>query len=204
MGGMDTRTVVAEALSLLEEGGLANVTIRRLATRLDVKAPSIYWRFADKQALLDAMAEAMIAEFVGDPAPPPPERHWRPWLFDRLHRLRKAMLAYPDGAWVVAGARPTGTPTLAALTESSLQALEVRGIDLAEASTLVFTAFHYTFGHVIEEQDSTGAATMDDAAKAAFAESYPTIARAMAFAQERRLSGEDIFDAGLALILGSD
>jgi TetR/AcrR family tetracycline transcriptional repressor len=204
MGGMDTRTVVVEALNLLEEGGLANVTIRRLATRLDVKAPSIYWRFADKQALLDAMAEAMIAEFVGDSAPPPLERHWRPWMFDQLHRLRKAMLAYPDGARVVAGARPTGTPTLAALTESSLRALEGRGIDLAEASALVFTAFHYTFGHVIEEQDSTGAATMDDAAKAAFAESYPTIARVMAFAQERRLSGEEIFDAGLALILGSD
>jgi TetR/AcrR family tetracycline transcriptional repressor len=204
MGGMDTRTVVVEALNLLEEGGLANVTIRRLATRLDVKAPSIYWRFADKQALLDAMAEAMIAEFVGDSAPPPLERHWRPWMFDQLHRLRKAMLAYPDGARVVAGARPTGTPTLAALTESSLRALEDRGIDLAAASALVFTAFHYTFGHVIEEQDSTGAATMDDAAKAAFVASYPTIARVMALAQERRLSGEEIFDAGLALILGSD
>ncbi|GAA2152371.1 MULTISPECIES: TetR/AcrR family transcriptional regulator C-terminal domain-containing protein [Glycomyces] len=201
---MDTETVVAEALSLLEEGGLANVTIRRLATRLDVKAPSIYWRFADKQALLDAMAEAIIAERIGEPVPPLPEHSWRPWLFERLHTLRAAMLAYPDGARVVAGARPTGTPTLAALTESSLRALEDRGIDLAEAATLVFTAFHYTFGHVIEEQDSTGPTTMDEPAKAAFAEAYPTIARAMAYAQEHRLTGEDLFNAGLELIIGTD
>jgi TetR/AcrR family transcriptional regulator, tetracycline repressor protein len=169
-----------------------------------VKAPSIYWRFADKQALLDAMAEAMIAEHVGEPAPPPLEHSWRPWLFDNLHKLRTAMLAYPDGARVVAGARPTGTPTLAALTEPSLRALEDRGFELAEAAALVFTAFHYAFGHVIEEQDSTGAATMDEPTKAAFVEAYPTIARAMAYAQEHRLSGEDVFDAGLALILGGD
>lgn len=199
---MEAETIVAEALALLREEGLAGVTFRRLTTRLGVKAPAIYWRFANKQELLEAMAESILRERCADPPPLADGDPWRPWLAGLLARLRAAMLAYPDGARVVTGARPLGTPTLARLAEHALSTLERRGLDLAEAATIVFTGFHYTFGHVIEEQDSTGATEMDEETAAGFARLFPTIARVLSAGAQAGASGDDVYQAGVARILG--
>jgi type II secretory pathway predicted ATPase ExeA len=48
--------VVDEAIVLLDADGLDALTLRKLATRLGVQAGALYWHFASKQALLDAMA----------------------------------------------------------------------------------------------------------------------------------------------------
>jgi AcrR family transcriptional regulator len=54
------KEIVAEARVLVEEEGLEALSMRRLATRLGVRAPSLYKHVADKQALLDALiAEAL-------------------------------------------------------------------------------------------------------------------------------------------------
>lgn len=195
---MDADTIVGAALTLLKQEGLAGVTFRRLSGSLQVKAPAIYWRFQDKRELLDAVAEAMLRETLGQLQPMPAGENWQPWLSELLHRLRRAMLAYPDGARVVAGARPPNTPTLARIPEYGLRAIEDAGRSLPEAAAVVYTALHYTFGHVIEEQDSIGAEPTTE-----FAQQYPTVVRVMAEAGRRTLTPDDIFGAGLALIIGS-
>jgi AcrR family transcriptional regulator len=54
------REILAEARALLEEEGLDALSMRRLATRLGVRAPSLYKHLADKQALLNGLiAEAL-------------------------------------------------------------------------------------------------------------------------------------------------
>ena len=53
---LDREHVVRVALRLLDEAGLDGLTLRRLAAELDVKAPALYWHFANKQDLLDHMA----------------------------------------------------------------------------------------------------------------------------------------------------
>ncbi|MGP1667261.1 MAG: TetR family transcriptional regulator, partial [Rhodanobacter sp.] len=49
-------------MDLLDQAGLDNLTMRRLADALQVKAASLYWHFANKQALMDAMADALMAQ----------------------------------------------------------------------------------------------------------------------------------------------
>ncbi|MGP3959850.1 TetR/AcrR family transcriptional regulator C-terminal domain-containing protein [Nonomuraea sp. 3N208] len=199
---MDVETIVKQALTLLKQEGLTGVTFRRLTTSLQVKAPAIYWRFNDKQELLEAMAEAILQEQFAELTPLPLGQPWQPWLTAVLHRLRQALLAYPDGARVVAGARPPGTPTLARIAEHALRTLEDRGLPLAEAANVVFTSIHYTFGHVIEEQDSAGAHTMDSQTAKEFTQAFPTIARALAETRRTGLTPDDIFNAGVSLIIG--
>jgi AcrR family transcriptional regulator len=54
------KEILAEARVLVEEEGLEALSMRRLATRLGVRAPSLYKHLADKQALLDGLiAEAL-------------------------------------------------------------------------------------------------------------------------------------------------
>ncbi|MBB4911020.1 TetR/AcrR family transcriptional regulator [Actinophytocola algeriensis] len=62
---LETRTrIVAAAARLLREDGAAAVTTRAVAQAAGMQAPTIYRFFADKDALLDAVAEHVFADYV--------------------------------------------------------------------------------------------------------------------------------------------
>jgi TetR/AcrR family tetracycline transcriptional repressor len=195
---LDTAEIVDAGLALLREEGLDGVTFRRLTARLGVKAPAIYWRFAGKRELLEAMAEAILRERFAALTPHDGTTAWPDWVATLLHELREALLRYPSGARIITGARPEHAPTLARIAEYALRAAIEAGTAPDEATTRVFTALHFTYGRAIEEQDSAGAS---DADLTAFAADYPTIAAALHRARERRVTPRDAFAAGLTLIL---
>lgn len=56
--------VVTVAAELLERGGAAAVTTRAVAQAAGVQAPTIYRLFGDKDGLLEAVAEHVMAEYV--------------------------------------------------------------------------------------------------------------------------------------------
>ncbi|RFA18272.1 TetR/AcrR family transcriptional regulator [Subtercola boreus] len=65
----DTRSRIVEvAAQLLREQGPAGVTTRRVAEAAGVQAPTIYRLFGDKDGLLDAVAEFVLATFVSTKA----------------------------------------------------------------------------------------------------------------------------------------
>ena len=47
---LDRARILAAALALLTQDGLEGLTMRRLAASLGVKAASLYWHYAGKQA----------------------------------------------------------------------------------------------------------------------------------------------------------
>ena len=59
---LNQRMIVDAAVDLLNEGGLENLSLRQLADRLNVSAPSIYRHFADKAALKSAILDTMFFE----------------------------------------------------------------------------------------------------------------------------------------------
>ena len=61
----DTRARIVDAAArLLREGGAAAVTTRGVADAAGVQAPAIYRLFGDKDGLLDAVAEHVLATYV--------------------------------------------------------------------------------------------------------------------------------------------
>lgn len=198
---LDTDTIVHAALELLRDEGLDGLTFRKLTARLDVKAPAIYWRFASKRELLEAMADTILAARLPDLAPYDGTGPWQDWFADLLHLLRLAMLDYPDGARVVIGARPQHAPTLGYLAEHGLAAAMASGVEVLDATTRVFTALHFTYGRAVEEQDSSGASRMEASEAAQFAARFPTVAGVLAQVQAKAVTPQDAFDAGIRLIL---
>ena len=83
--------VVRVALPLLDEVGLDGLTVRRLAERLGVQNPALYWHFKNKQALLDAMAKTMLADALADIQPPSADDRWAEWLADVSGRFHRAL-----------------------------------------------------------------------------------------------------------------
>jgi TetR/AcrR family transcriptional regulator, tetracycline repressor protein len=64
---------------LLREEGLEGLSLRRLAARLDIRAPSLYWHIPDKSALLAAVLERLFTDCLGQV---PDHRRWRDWMRD--------------------------------------------------------------------------------------------------------------------------
>jgi AcrR family transcriptional regulator len=58
--------IVRAARELLEEEGIDALSMRRLATRLGIQAPSIYKHLADKQALENALISDGFEQMVGE------------------------------------------------------------------------------------------------------------------------------------------
>ncbi|WP_406186925.1 TetR/AcrR family transcriptional regulator [Streptomyces sp. NBC_01006] len=150
-----TRSTVAEtALRLLNEGGLEKLTLRAIAQELDVKAPALYWHFKNKQELIDEMATEMFRRMATGPEETWPVASSAPWRERMLvanRGLRRALLAYRDGARVFTGSRFTGTEH-AEQSEAHLRALLADGFELPQAVRAMATTFSYTLGFVIEEQ----------------------------------------------------
>lgn len=139
--------VLAGALALLDAEGLDGLTMRKLAGRLGVQAGGLYWHFASKQALLEAMAEHII-DGVGAPLLDGP---WDEQTLTIAHRLRDALLSHRDGARVVAGTYVVGPNTLA-VGSLGVDVLTRAGLPAERAGWVMFALSEYVLGHTIEEQ----------------------------------------------------
>ena len=144
--------IVATALQLLNQDGLDGVTVRKVATHLNVYVGGLYWHVKNKRDLLDEMANTILSEEFATLQPPEPGQVWSDWLVEIAQRLRKAMLAYREGGRVVAGAHLHRAVTLAQLFVGIADALRAEGFQADEARWLCMTVVSYTFGFVIEEQ----------------------------------------------------
>jgi AcrR family transcriptional regulator len=140
--------VVERALDVLDRYGLADLTMRRLGTELGVQPSALYHHFANKQTLLAAVADEILAR---GQRPLPQVTDWADRAAAVCVSLRDAMLAYRDGAEVVATVHAfrLGAAGPADDLESTLRAA---GLPDGLARTAARTLLHYVFGHVSEEQ----------------------------------------------------
>jgi len=171
---LDKQRIVTEAVALLDAEGLDGVTTRKLAARLGVQSPTLYWHIPNKAALVTAIAEAILEQQFPEPAPPAPEEHWPDWLIGLAERLRRALLAHPDGARIIAASQLS--LKMAAISELAMSTLVGRGIPLRQARLIVLTVLRFTVGYVLEEQAGRpDADALDGFDMAAYATAYPTV-----------------------------
>jgi TetR/AcrR family transcriptional regulator, tetracycline repressor protein len=139
--------VVDRALVVLDAHGLADLTVRRLARELGVQPSALYHHVASKQELLALVAEELLRRGPRRPR----TGGWRKALRTVCAELRDALLAYRDGAEVVAAAQALGLG--AAGPAAELEAvLRGAGADPELARVGASTCVHYVLGHVGEEQ----------------------------------------------------
>jgi TetR/AcrR family tetracycline transcriptional repressor len=148
------REIVRAALDLLEEHGFERLSLRRLATHLGMHAPGLYWYIESKQALINLMAKTILDEGLGSVAPLADGQSWQDWLIALACTTRRTLLAYRDGARVVASAYVVRTGTITPTIEQSLEILENAGFDRFFALGATMTVFRYATGIALDEQAS--------------------------------------------------
>lgn len=146
--------IVRAACTILDDYGLADLTMRRVAEALGVKAGALYWHFPNKQTLLAAVADEVLA---GYHAPDTPGDDGR--LGEWAAGVRAQLLAHRDAAELVASTRAMGLGS-ADPAEYARDLLRARGMRDDEADGVAEAFMHFVLGHVMEEQTQSQLASL--------------------------------------------
>lgn len=149
--------IVGVALELLADGGLHALVMRRIATELGVQQSALYWHFDNKQQLLAAVADQVVAP-VSVPADPA-SADWSKRVEALATRLRDQLLRYPDGAELVATSfafRLGGRQPFAQFTDE----LTSGGLAPDDAEIAASVLLHFVLGYVTDEQQHRQAAAL--------------------------------------------
>jgi TetR/AcrR family tetracycline transcriptional repressor len=190
---VDRAQIVDEALKLLNEVGIDALSTRMLAERLNVRQPALYWHFKSKRALVEAMAEEIMARGHTHDWPASAD-DWREFMLDNARNFRRTLLSYRDGGRVHAGTE--ADPQDLANIEAHIAILVKSGMEVEFAMELLVAVDRYTVGCVIEEQaDPPPEQEKLDAAAIAF----PLTRRAIT--HYRNYGHEAFFEAGLQMMI---
>ncbi|WOB76210.1 tetracycline resistance transcriptional repressor TetR [Achromobacter xylosoxidans] len=191
MAKLQRDAVIAAALDLLNEAGVDGLTTRKLAERLGVQQPALYWHFKSKQALLDALSDAMMRGHIH--TLPSPGGPWKEFLYANARSFRRALLAYRDGARIHAGTRPA-EPQYDRV-QAQIKLLCDAGFTPLRAANALVAISHYVVGSVMEQQAGEAAAPE----RVAPPVPPPALARTMKALD--RQGPDATFEYGLAMML---
>jgi TetR/AcrR family tetracycline transcriptional repressor len=121
--------IVERALTVMDADGPDAVTIRRIAQEFGVTPMALYWHVANKDELLAAMGDALLAEVELPPASGP----WHVQLRGVVETLIRALCRHPAAAELVFP-RVLVTDSGLALTEFTLTLLEDAGFSREQAA----------------------------------------------------------------------
>mgnify|MGYP002402276770 FL=1 len=189
-----TREIVLRtALDMLNEEGIDSITTRKLAQRLGIKSPTLYWHYKNKSLLMEAMAETIINEhhLVSLPID---GMTWQDWLLAKSVSFRRALLAYRDGARLHARTSPSQGHFNT--IEAQVALLSHAGFSPVEAVALLMTLGRFIVGWVLEEQQEE---IRSDPPFEADPTIYPLMLQGVNTLQN--MNADDIFENGIRMVI---
>ncbi len=143
------RDVVDAATAILDNYGIADLTMRRLARELDVSPGALYWHFTNKQQLLGAVCDRILEPAGADAGP----LEWRARISVVCSRLRDSLLSHTDGAELVSASFAAGqSRAVASLVSQLADAATEAGVDPMHAELAARTLVYYVLGFTADEQ----------------------------------------------------
>ena len=151
----DRDGVARAALVLLDEVGLADLSMRRIASRLDVQPSALYWHFTSKQELLADLADRIASTIPRDDAD----------VLTTARSIRDALFTYRDGAELVLStyALQLGSSQAQTALEDSLHRVGAEDSRERAVALLHFILGHATLVQQRMHADSHGALPAGDA-----------------------------------------
>ncbi len=137
--------IVGTAVELIDRRGLEELSMRRLASALGVKPMALYYHFKDKEALIEAIVDAVLSECRTDPV-----GRWD-------ERVRLLCLSIRDVArrhptiFMAAMANVNIVPSDFVIAEAFLDALASGGLPPEEAVRGYNALITYVSGFAVDE-----------------------------------------------------
>lgn len=190
--------IVRAAMRLVDEQGLAALTMRALANELGVSPMALYNHVRDKEELVDLMADLMLGEVDCSPS----DGDWMTQLRTLVCSLHQVLSAHPGLARIY-GLRVRIGPHGLSVMERALGLLRDAGFSPPEAANAFFALFTYTMGfHQMGRIDPRQAPTPGDETayySALPTDRIPTVAALIPHLDGVRQTGR--FEYGLEILL---
>jgi AcrR family transcriptional regulator len=143
---LSRENIVAIAIEIADEEGLAAVTLRGIAARLAVHVTSLYNHVPTKQAVIGEMVNALLAE-----ARLPVGRiGWEDWVRQFASGMRALGRKHP-GAFEAFHHRPAGGERAAEPFESAFAAFRAAGFDASSTYGAVKATVVAILGYMLED-----------------------------------------------------
>lgn len=143
---LNREAIVSAGIAILDDYGLADVSMRRVADALGVQAGALYYHVPNKQSLLAAVADEILGRVE---LPQDPRASVAEWLTGWADGLRAALLAHRDAAELVASTHALG---LGDVDPCSPGRERLREAGLPRPAATMAALLHFVLGHVTEEQ----------------------------------------------------
>jgi AcrR family transcriptional regulator len=184
--------IVEAAAALVDAEGLEAVSVRRLATELGVAGPSLYNHFPTKAEILDAVADAVVAQVdVSYFA----SHDWREALRLWAHSYYSVLSAHPNIVPVLAHG-PGRRPAALAMADTVYGGLIAAGWPPARATHIGALMRYLVTGAAL----GSFALGFDEDPEV-YAERYPHLRDAHLLAEHQRSVDEGAFALGLETVL---
>src|SRR5262245_41430587 len=166
--------ILEAAVALADAGGVAALSMRRLAQELGVVPMALYKHVANKDELLDGMIDVVVAEID----PPIEGADWKTTMRERILSARRALLRHPWASRVLES-RGEPTPTVIAYIDSMMGVFLEGGFSI----DLMHHAMHVMGSRILgfsqELFDDAASMSAEEAAEvwSQMADVYPNIAK---------------------------
>ena len=139
--------IVDAAAAVADANGLEGLSMRSVGNQLGVEAMSLYHHVANKERLLDELADWVFAQIHL----PTPAAGWREGMAARSRSAREVLSAHPWGLALVESRRNPG-PTLLAHHNAVLGCFREGGFSVRLAAHAFSVLDSYVYGFVYTEQ----------------------------------------------------
>ncbi|MBB6570978.1 TetR/AcrR family transcriptional regulator [Kribbella sandramycini] len=200
--------IVRTAMETLDADGLAGLSMRKLAAKLDAGATSLYWHVPTKDDLIDLLIDEAWGEID---VPDPGLAGWRSGVLLFAHSLRAGIMRHP---WLpeVMYTRPSMGPQAMAMGSRGLALIGAAGFTGRDADFALGTVMSYVLGsaggEVATRQMARKAGQfVEQLAGAVFEQTNQIADDTMRESARRRVEGDiegmfyDSFTYGLEVIL---
>lgn len=106
---LSKQQILRVALDIVDEQGLAALSIRRVADALGVYPTAVSWHVGNKTGLLESTAALLFDDLE---LPDDPDMDWTGWLKETAHRWRAQMRRHPSLAPIIGNHLTVSPPAL--------------------------------------------------------------------------------------------
>lgn len=197
--------IIEAAVRVADAGGLAQVSMRNVGRELGVEAMSLYHHVANKEALLDGLADWAFTQIEV----PEAGRPWRDAMTERAGSTRRVLAGHPWALGLLESRRAPG-PAVLRHHDAVLGCLRADGFSVPLAAHAFSVLDAYVYGFVLTElnlpfdADEGAEGFVDEIREVLDPDRYPHLVEMIA----EQVTGHDYsygdeFAFGLDLILDS-
>ncbi|GLG02492.1 transcriptional regulator [Alicyclobacillus hesperidum subsp. aegles] len=141
--------ILEASWALLGEEGIEKFSLRRLAERMGIQAPSLYWYFKSKQDLYQRLAN-QVSKMVLDEFRP--EGSWKQQLAEFATTVRNVLRRYPCSTQLMMQTLPH-EPDMIRFTNRMLLCIESTPLEEEQKLQAVLTVVNYVFHFVLDDYE---------------------------------------------------